>query len=897
MSVRRTVLTALWCSIGLSTVVGLSLPAAAQEAAKSKFDQAIEGKKKIVGPDGKAMWTLYHNDQSLLVELPKAALDKEFIVITSIARGISSGSVIGGMSWGFGDDAIWKFRQSGEKVFVTHRNVRYRAKEGSPEAKAVELAYSDSILYALPVIATSSSGNLLLDMTKVFMSDDAGIGSAIGPGFSFQSDRSTWSSVKAFEKNIELQATLVYAGRSAIETVPDPRGVQVGVHFSIGELPKVGANGYKPRLADDRIGYFLTVVKDFSEKPEDEHFIRYVNRWDLQKRDAGAELSPPKTPITFYVEKTTPVALRPTIEAGILEWNKAFERIGFAGAIRVQHEEDIEAQMGIDIDPEDVRYNFFRWITADAGFAMGPSRVDPRTGQILDADIIFDSGFLEYWRHDYETFTAADAARLDPNWTPLPAETGGIEHAFGGHAHSAQCRYGHQMQQQLGFAAALMTGRGEISAAGQLPREFIHQGLKEVVMHEVGHTLGLRHNFKASTWRSLEEIQKIGKNPNEPIVASVMDYSPANIEQSKETQGLYYSQTLGPYDLWAIEYGYRPFAADEDKELAKIAARSGEPGHAYATDEDTRSADSDPHTNRFDLGADPIAFARRQMDHAAELMSKVVDKSVQDGQGYQRARRAFGLLLSEYWRTAIYASRFPGGVYVSRSHKGDKDARPPFEIVEPARQREAMQLLVGMAFAPPKVDGAVLNYLSASRWNHWGQRELDRLDYPIHDTTLRMQQQVLRQILGPTTLQRLRDSEAKVAADAEAYTLAEHLRLIVDGAFTEWLAEAPAGEFTDRKPYVDSFRRNLQREVLQQVSDLMLRGGGPEDARTLARMHLTRLQTAIAKLLKAENLKLDDYTRAHLQDSQARIKATLNAQVQLSGTGGGGSGIILRIGH
>jgi hypothetical protein len=695
------------------------------------------------------------------------------------------------------------------------------------------------------------------------------------------SDRSTWAKVKAFQKNVELEVAAVYAGRSSLTTVPDPRGVQVHVHYSITELPRVGSNGYKTREADDRIGYFLSVVKDFSDKPDDEHFIRYVTRWNLQKLDDKAELSPPKEPIVFCIEKTVPVALRPTVEAGILEWNKAFEKIGFSGAIRVEHEEDIERRMGVDIDPEDVRYNFFRWITADAGFAMGPSRIDPRTGQILDADIIFDAGFLNYWKQDYETFTDEDAHRLNPNWSPADDDPNLGNGQAVDPRHCACCLYGHHMQQQMGFAAALLTARGDVAADGKLPKEFIHQGLKEVVMHEVGHTLGLRHNFKASTWKPLEEIS--GKaDVAQSTVGSVMDYTPPNIVKKGGEQGLYYPQTIGPYDYWAIEYGYKSFSGDESKELAKIASRAGEPGLDYATDEDTRSIDSDPSTNRFDLGQDPIKFVRRQMEHAVELLPNVVDKTVQDGQGYQRARQAFGLLLSEYWKSAIYASRFPGGVHVHRDHKGDKDARPPFVVVAADKQRDAMKLMTESVFSTPDYDSSLLNHLAASRWSHWGQRDLDRLDYPIHDTTLRMQRMILSQLLSSQTLGRLHDNEVKVPADQDAYTLAEHLRLLVDGVFTEWKAPGEKAEVltcTDRKPYIDSFRRNLQRETLTELADIVTRPGAPEDARTLTRMHLTRLNAQIAAVLKSEKLKLDDYSRAHLLDSQARLKQVLNAQL------------------
>ena len=299
----------------------------AQEAAQpSKFDQAIKGLTHQ-DSDGKEMWTLYHNDQKLLVELDANDLKQEYIVLTSIARGIGSGMVIGGMSWGFGDDIIWKFRKSGEKIYVLRRNVRFRAAPKSPEASAVELAYADSVLYALPIIAKSPKGADLVDMTRIFMSDDQKIGQAIGPRFSFASDRSTWEKVSAFPGNTQLQLAAVYSGSGNLEKVPDPRGVQVSVHYSISTLPALGT--YKPRPADDRIGHFLTVLKDFSDKNDPEHFVRFVNRWHLQKRDPGIELSPPKEPIVFYIEKTVPVFLRPTVEAGILEWNKAFEKIGF----------------------------------------------------------------------------------------------------------------------------------------------------------------------------------------------------------------------------------------------------------------------------------------------------------------------------------------------------------------------------------------------------------------------------------------------------------------------------------------------------------------------------------------------------------------------------------------
>lgn len=867
------------CSPGWALAQAPAQPAAPQ---KSPFETMTTGMKKVDG-----LWTLYYKDQQLLVEINPAHLNQNFIVLTSIARGISAGQVLGGMTWGFGDDVIWSFAKVGDKIHVLRRNVRFRASPGSPEADAVKLAYSDSVLYALPIMTTTPAGGSLVDMTRIFMSDDENIGRSIG--MSFAPDRSTWAKVKGFAKNVELEVAAVYAGGRDFDTVADARGAQVNVHYSISMLP---AGSYRPRVADDRIGYFMTVIKDFSDKKDDEHFVRYINRWDLQKKDPEAKLSPPRQQIIFYLEKTIPIKLRPYIQAGIEEWNKAYEKLGFSNAIDVRQQLDED-----DWDPEDVRYNTFRWITAGAGFAMGPSRVNPMTGQILDADIIFDSDFLTSWKQQYETFTAADAAALmghdvDAGLTPFGAAL------KRGHAHDAgrQCDYCLGMQQQIGFTAAVLTVRGDIAAPGQgLPDELIAQGLKEVVMHEVGHTLGLRHNFKASSWKSLADIDDPVKSVSEGTVASVMDYTPTNIAPKGAKQGLYYPTTIGPYDYWAIEYGYKQIAGDEAAELKKIASRSAEPGLDYATDEDTRGGvDSDPLVNRFDFSKDPIEFARRQTKNSAELWSKVVERAVGDGDGYQRARQAFGMLLGEYWRTLSFVARYPGGIYVHRDHKGDANGRAPFQPVEAAKQRDAMKLLAEGAFNLPALPPPeVLNALAATRWSHWGMREPSRLDYPVHGQIELMQSRILSQLLATSTMARLHDGELKVAGDADAYTLAEHLRSIVDAIFTEWRAEAKPGEYSNRKPYISSIRRNLQRTALKRLAGLvnapagnplaiLLGGGGgalPEDARTLVRMHLTDLDKQITALLGAKDLKLDDYTKAHLLDSQERIRKLLTAQI------------------
>ena len=861
--------------------------ATSTERRTSPFEQATMGMKRVDG-----LWTLYHKDQRLFVDFSPSHLNRDFIILTSIARGISKMPVLGGMSWGFGDDVIWTFRKVGDKLHVVRRNIRFRANPGSPEGNAVEISYSDSVLYALPIITQSPSGGMLVDLTRIFMSDDQQIGRFIGPSFSFAYDRSNWEKVKSFPKNVELEVAAVYGGHSGgsggddLDTYMDARGVSVNVHYSISLLP---TSGYRPRQADDRVGYFLTVIKDFSDKTDDDHFVRYINRWNLQKADPSVKLSPPKEAIRFYLEKTIPIGLRPIVRSGIEEWNKAFEKLGYANAIEVLQQPD-----DADWDPEDIRYNTFRWITANAGFAMGPSRVNPLTGQILDADIIFDADFMTHWKQEYESFTLKEAAEMTGESTdPDKLAVGSL---FGRHPKLSQphCAFSHGMSHQMGLAASIFAARGDISAVGrQVPEEFIRQGLKEVVMHEVGHTLGLRHNFKASAWKTLAEMDDTVKGAAEGTVASVMDYTPANIVPKGKKQGLYFTPTIGPYDYWAIEYGYKSMS-DESAELKKLASRAAEPALDFGTDEDTRGViDSDPLANRFDLSKDPLEYSRRQMDLAKELLPLVVDKAVEKGESYTRARLAFNFLFREFWRTNLFTARYPGGLYVARDHKGDPNGRVPFRLVDPAQQRAAMDQLSANAFNPPPLPTDVLNYLASTHWNHWGIRLPERMDYPVTENVTLMQRLILRQLLSPYTLKRLHDNEVKTPDDKDAYTLAEHFRKLLTGTFTEVREKPKAGKFTERKPFISTYRRNLQRVTLMALASLVTSSNAPvsagifsipivtvpEDARTLTRMYLTELDKQITTALTTNDLTLDDYSKAHLLDTQERIRKALGAQV------------------
>lgn len=872
--VRFLVLAAVFG--GGSYALAADAPAAANPATdpaavkKREFDALVKDAKRESG-----LLTVYQKGTKLYGEIPAGHLNKDFIVLISIAKGIGQNPLLGGMSWGFGDDWIWQFRKVDDRILIVRKNVRFTAAKGSPEEKAVDLAYTDSVLFSLPIVARADSGADVVDLSQVFMSDLPQIGRLL-PGFAFSEPKSQWAAVKAFKDNVELEVAATYAsgGMANFDSVADSRGATINVHYSISLLPQTG---YQPRMADDRIGYFLTVLKDYSLKTNDDRFVRYINRWDLRKADPTAALSPPQKPIIFWLEKTIPFAYRKPIRDGILEWNRAFETAGFVNAIEVRQQPD-----NADWDPEDINYNTFRWITSSAGFAMGPSRVNPMTGQILDADIIFDADFLSFWKDEYETFTPEGIARMTGGPLDLQAyqELAKKRGLDGIRCGQHCCELHSGLSREFAFGASMLAARTSSPAEQE---KLIMQGLKEVAMHELGHTLGLRHNFKASTLLTLEEMSDVSKTAQTGLSASVMDYAPANIVPQNAIQGDYFSQTIGPYDLWAIEYGYKPFSGGttaEVAELNKIAARSGEPGHVYSTDEDTRGIDPDPLSNRFDLGKDPVAYARQRATLISELLPKAIDEAVKNGEGYEKARQVFGILLGNYGTAMYFSARNIGGLYVSRSHKADPNAQPPFVVVDAAHQRAALELLEQNVFndKPFQFPPDMYNRLAASRWNHWGSEPPLRPDYPAHAVIEMWQARILEQLLSPLTLERLHDSELKVPADQDAFTLAELMSRLTGAIFAE-VSNLPQGEFSNRKPAISSLRRNLQRHYLKRLGSIALgQSAAPEDAQTIAYAELAGLQGKLDAALKA-NPKLDSYSKAHLEESKARIQKIIDSRL------------------
>ena len=870
----RPQLTFWICLILLSTYC---LPIFAQEAtpaAKPATTEATAKKKKEfedfskVTEDSKnyeGFFKLYEKKENLYCEIQPSQLDKPFLCMISVARGMGSGFLLSGMTL---EEWLLVWRRVGDKVHLVRKNVRFRATKGTPIAEAVDLGHNDSVLFSLKIESIHPQRkSLLVNISPVFISDLPPLARSIAPDARFDKTRSAWGAIKAFPKNVELKVEAVYASEKYMETIPDSRGIQMTLHYSLAKLPE---NNYRPRLADDRLGHFMTAVKDYSSKTSDEPFIRYVNRWQLEKADKDAKFSPPKEPIIFYIEKTVPHRYRPYVRQGILEWNKAFEKIGFADAIEARIQQDHE-----DWDPEDARYNTIRWVVG-AGFAIGPSRVNPLTGQILDADILIGESWIRYWQREYMTF-----------FDELKHER---DHPTDHHSRF-HCQIASGLAQQMGFMASVLQARGLTDEDGELPEEFIGQALKTLTMHEVGHTLGLRHNFKASTIFSLDEVNN---KDGEALIGSVMEYDAVNIAPEGQEQGDYYTKTIGPWDYWVVEYAYKPIEASkpegELEALGKIASRVASADLTYGTDEDAswyRFRDLDPLVNRWDLGDDPLEFAKQRRKIVVELWDKIANKVTKEGMGYQRVRRAFGNLLFEHAYTMYLASRYIGGQYHHRDHRGDENGRLPFVPVPAAKQREALQFLKEHALSDSAFDfpADLLNSLAITRWSDWGRASWSssRFDYPVHDVILSNQALILERLLYPSVLSRVQDTELKFAKGEDAFTMPELFSGITDAVWVDLNRDPRGKQWSNSDSFISSFRRGLQREHLKQLIKLVLDAdsGTPEDARSLARRHLGQINSKIQSTLQNARGELDDYSLAHLEESQVRIEKALDANFQV----------------
>lgn len=860
------------------------------------FEAVVKDTEKIDG-----LFTLYQDEKfdRLYAEIKPEQLEVNHLMVMTLESAVGEKGLYSGLPLG---DFMFKLRRVNNTLQLVVPNTYVRADRGTPRARALSRSFSDSVLQTLPIRSIHEARNsLLVEMNPLLLSDLPGLGMALGGSYGLDAKRSYVSRVKNFEKNTEIESVFGFNGGDGgglfgpfFSTLPDSRAFDLRVRYSLSELPV--NRDYQPRLADDRIGYFITAFKDFNKDTPRRPFVRYINRWHLEKQDAKAPLSAPKAPIVFWLENTIPQEYRQAMQEGALMWNKAFEQAGFKEAIVVK-----QMPENADWDPADVRYNTIRWFNStDAVFAMGPSRVNPLTGEILDADIVVDGNFVRLMQQEYRDIVEQNQEVKVPFTVGLLGDQNLCNYGLAGRSLKEKIKKTDQEQLQrrlrfqsnpiatqdlcYGLEASQQFAMGAMNLGlmhNELPsssavKDYVNDFLRELIAHEVGHTLGLRHNFRGSAMLKPEELNNPKITRKTGLVGSVMDYNAVNLAPQGTKQGDYYTHTVGPYDQWAIEYGYKPSGessiAGERRFLQKIAGRSAAPELAYATDEDVYSF-LDPQVNLFDLSQDGLTYAQWQMDNARAMWDRVEKRYPLQGESFSDLRTAFNGVFNHYWQFASFLTNYVGGQSFNRYRYGDAQDRLPFEAVPLAEQRRSLKLISDNIFDETKFkfSPTLLNKLAPSRWSHWGERTaIFRLDYPIFENVLFLQAVTMYDLLNPDRLARLRDGELK--APQQTMSIPELFDTLQNSIWSEVVN--PEKNFA-----LSSLRRALQREYMNAMIDMMIgRARVPEDARTVARYELRQLEQAIGQAERWVN-KQDVYTLAHLEEAHDRIQKAFDAPI------------------
>ena len=811
--------------------------------ALKKISEVTKKSKKIEG-----LFTIYQDTTtgSIKMVVSKEQLNQEFIYFSQVANGVLDAGAFRGSYRG---SKVFKIQKYFNKIEFITQNTSSYFDPNNALSKSANANLSGGTMASLKIEA-ADSGLYLINADNLFLKET--LSQIKPPRYPKQSpmaftlgalnkEKTKINAIRNYPENTDLAIEYVYSKGSVLNggsrAVADGRNVSVKIYHSLIKMPE---NDYEPLMDDPRVGYFLTQVTDMTSTSSTP-YKDLVHRWNLKKKDPSAKISEPIKPITWWMENSTPVEWREIIKNAVLQWNVAFEKAGFKNAVEVKMQPD-DAAWGAG----DIRYNVLRWTSSPkAPFGgYGPSFVNPRTGEILGADVMLE--FVHF----------TNRVMYDKIFNLASLEKEYEAPVFEKNIDKATCSLGHIMQENTMFGSAVLAAEGASPLELKKMRE---EAMVALIMHEVGHTLGLNHNMKASQLFSPEQLADADFIKGKCLTGSVMDYAAINLTKDRSKQGQYVDVAVGPYDVWAIQFGYTQFKSLDEK--SNLLARSTEPELIFGNDaDDMRSPGKaiDPRVMVGDLSNDQITYSNNIFELIDEMMKEVKTKFSIKGESYQELRRVYYVLSRQRAIAAGVTSRFIGGVYVDRAMAGQKGGTKPYSPVSLVDQKRAMETLKKYVFAPDAFNSPneLYNYLALQRrgYNFFRGSE----DPKIHNQVLTYQKNVLAHVLHYNTTQRLVDSELygneyslstmmtdlnnaifKVDIASNVNSFRQNLQV----AYTKKLITMIVGPKS--KQYVSS-AQSMAIYNLQQIQKLVGNGGGNISTKA----HKAHLKTLIANALK-----------------------------------------------
>lgn len=738
--------------------------------------------KKIEG-----LFTIYQDTTtgSLRMAISEDQLNKEFIYFSQIADGVPDAGQFRGA---YGGSQVFHIEKYFDRLeFVVPNQSSYFDPDNAL-SNAAKANISDAILASVKFETfDKKEGKYLIKADNIFLKETlrqvkpprfpGGSPFAFSLG-NLDPSKTKIMGIRNYEKNTDLAIEYVYSKGSVLNggsrAVTDGRSVGIKVYHTMLAMPE---DDYEVRWDDSRVGYFTTQQTDMTST-ESQPYRDKIHRWKLVKKDPNAAISEPVEPIVWWIENTTPRDIRPVIKRAAETWNEAFEKAGFRNAMVIKEQPD-----DADWDAGDIRYNVLRWTASTSSFfsGYGPSFVNPKTGQILGADIMLEYGSLGSSLRNSKIF---DKAGLD--MVALTESEVIPEYLHDHHA----CNAGEMahMHRMFGTVALDVMDAPEMEKT-KMVNEFLHY----LIIHELGHTLGLNHNMKSSQMYGIDEIHDESKTAKTGMIGSIMDYPSINFAPEGTEQGQYYSTKPGPYDMWAIEFGYKNMS---DSEREALLSKSTQPELVFGNDADDMRAPGrgmDPRVNIGDLTNNAIDYAIDRIKLTKSLGESILAKhEAKNGKSYQDLLTQYFILSGQQAQSATTVSRYIGGVYIDRARVGQPGATQPFTPVDEATQKKAMKTLQDHIFSANAFEfpNELYNHIAVQR------RGYSVGPAPqISQRILGIQRGILIHLTHPNTLTRISDSERY----GNTYSQAEMMGDLTKAIFG-----------TDLSRSVNNQRQNLQ---------------------------------------------------------------------------------------